>query len=401
MGTDPRIRTLHLVTSLERRGAEVCAVTLTDRLARDRFQPAIWSVSPVPVTPPLQPARTPVYARIGTGRSGGSAALVHLLAVLREVRPDVIHCHGGRTLKYAIAARTIWRAKAYVYTKIGSIHPWLDAPWRRVIYRAIFERMDAIIAVGDTLRREVADDLSLARPRLVTIMTGVDSAPYDALTPTQVSHVRAQLGLAPADIVLMMVGSLSWEKDPSAALRVIATLASEHPFLKLVYVGDGPLASRLEREVEDAGLRRRVKFLGVRSDVPLLLVASDIVLLTSRTEGLPGVLIEAGMAGRPVVAVDVGAVREVITDGVTGWIVPAGAPSLFAHRVREMVRGAGLRAQMGAAAREYCRRAFGIDRYVRDHENLFADLVHSAHTSSPVTHHDTVPVAGAATGRWD
>ncbi|HEV8339859.1 MAG TPA: glycosyltransferase [bacterium] len=392
MDQNDRVRTLHILTSLNRRGAETFAVQLVDRLSRKRFDPAIWTIRPPEPGRFLVPQRTAVLS----GSNGGAIhSLRNLLRVARDYNPHLMHCHGGRALKYAAMLKPFWRPQAYVYTKIGSIHPWLDHPLRRLFYGFLFEQVDAIVAVGDQVRAEVEQEFHPRRPRLITILTGRDLSPFRSLTPEGAAATRAGLGLDSSHLILMTVGSLSWEKDPLLLLRLFGDLAVRDPRLRLVFVGDGPLRQSLQEAIRAGGLEQRVQLLGVRSDVPALLGAADVFVLSSETEGLPGVLIEAGMAGLPSVAFGVGAVAEVLKDGRTGFVVSPRDEAGFSQRVRELVDDPARRRELGREAREFCFETFNIDRSVRRHESLFLDLLHAAKTPAE---HPTERPAGHLEG---
>ena len=266
MEPDGRIRTLHLVSSLHRRGAQVCAALLVDHLSRDEFQPAVWAIDPGLPSGGIMPARTPVLSSNAPGgmRFRRFHAFSELVGALRTLRPHIVHAHGGRALKYAVATKPFWRARGYVYTKIGSIRPWLDHPVKRHFYGILFENVDAIISVADVLREEIEVAFHPVRPRLTTIHTGVDPRPFVEITPARVAATRAQLGLERADICLMMVGSLSWEKNPRLLIALLGEVAAEHPGTRLVLVGEGPLEGAMRQEALQAGLQERIRFLGVR-----------------------------------------------------------------------------------------------------------------------------------------
>ncbi len=367
---DGPIRTLHLLTSLHRRGAETFAVQMIDRLDRERFSPHIWPARPAGPDG-LVPERTPV---LRGGADSTPRALRGLVRSLRTVRPHLVQCHGGAALKLAVAAKPFWRPRAYVYNKILSIHPHLDHPVKRSLFAFLIEQVDAIVGVGEEIRREVEVTFHPRRARLVTIRNGRDVRPFLAVTPAVAAETRRALGLAAGDICLMQVG-IAWEKDPLVSLRAFAELAPAHPELRLVFVGEGPLQGELAREAAARGLGGRVHVLGVRRDVPALLSAADVLVLPSITEGLPGVLIEAGMAGCAAVAYDTGSVRDVLIEGVTGYIVPLGDTTALTARLREVVRDGALRRQMGREAMARCRGEFDIEASVRKYESLFAELV--------------------------
>jgi glycosyltransferase involved in cell wall biosynthesis len=126
-----------------------------------------------------------------------------------------------------------------------------------------------------------------------------------------------------------------------------------------------------------------VRFAGLRDDVPHLLSAADVFLLPSATEGLPGVLIEAGMAGVPAVSFGVGSVEDILKDGKTGFVVPAGNRQEFTQSTARLLRDGTLRGQMGREAMTLCRRDFDIRRSVKRHEALFIELVDAVRRRSP------------------
>jgi glycosyltransferase involved in cell wall biosynthesis len=365
------IRTLHILTTLHRRGAETFAVQMIDHLDRDHFSPHIWPTRPARGDFALLPERTPVLSNRAAHPAG---VIRELLRALRTVRPHLIQCHGGVALNYALATKLLWRPHAYVYNKIGSIHPYLDSSWKRRVSAVLFEQVDAIVAVGEEIRREIEGTFHPRRPRLVTISNGRDIRPFLAVTPDVTAQKRRELGLGSNDLCLMQVG-ITREKEPHTTLRAFAGLASAHPDLQLAFVGDGPMVDDLRQESVVRGLAHRVRTLGVRRDVPALLTAADLIVMPSSTEGLPGVLIEAGMAGRAAVAYDVGSVRSVLLDGVTGFVVPSGDARALLEKLALLIRNRALRERMGAEALQRCRRGFDIEASVRKYEALFTDLV--------------------------
>jgi glycosyltransferase involved in cell wall biosynthesis len=117
-----------------------------------------------------------------------------------------------------------------------------------------------------------------------------------------------------------------------------------------------------------------VVILGWQSDIEKVLSAADIVLLTSDNEGTPLSLIQAGMAGLPVVTTNVGSIPEVVLSGVTGIITELDVQQI-ADALENLTNNPGLRAQLGNAAQEFTLANFGVQRLVRDHEELYKQLL--------------------------
>jgi glycosyltransferase involved in cell wall biosynthesis len=167
------------------------------------------------------------------------------------------------------------------------------------------------------------------------------------------ARARKDLGLDESAVVAGWVGSLSSEKDPGTAVRAIARMDAAH----LVVAGDGPLRQEIEAQARVA-LPGRAHFLSALDDVRPVLRAADVLVLTSRTEGLPGVAIEAGLCGLPVVATHVGGVPEIVLDGASGILVPRGDDAAIAEGLRAVCTDRG---RMGAMGRLHCEQHFSLD----------------------------------------
>jgi glycosyltransferase involved in cell wall biosynthesis len=179
----------------------------------------------------------------------------------------------------------------------------------------------------------------------------------------------------PVDVpVLLFAGALADEKAPLDLVDVVDRMRSRRPDVVLLMAGDGPLRADIEAVVGARGLGSSIRILGSRPDVPLLLSACDVVALSSRTEGMPGVVIEAGLAARPVVAYAVGGVVEVVVDGETGLLTPPRDLEGMTRGLLRIVADTDLRGRMGAAARERCLRSFEIGGVARRYLDLYRQL---------------------------
>jgi glycosyltransferase involved in cell wall biosynthesis len=232
-------------------------------------------------------------------------------------------------------------------------------------------RVARVVAVAEVLRREVIAVFRVPEERVVTIPNGVDPR---RLEPDRGrAETRKALGIPLEAPVILSLGALTWEKDPLAHLDVARRVHRERPETVHLLVGDGPLREEVAAAIERAGLRGRVLMTGARGDVPDLLAATDLLLLASRTEGAPGCLIEAGMAGVPVVAYGIGGVPEVVEDGVTGWLAPPGDVARLTVGVIGLLTDPGERERMSSVARERSR-VFDIKAIATMYLNLYKEL---------------------------
>jgi glycosyltransferase involved in cell wall biosynthesis len=169
-----------------------------------------------------------------------------------------------------------------------------------------------------------------------------------------------------------MVGSLSDEKDPLLAVRSVAAV----PGIRLRLVGSGPLETRVRQEIEALGIGDRVELTGVVDDVTPHLEWANALILTSRTEGLPGAVLEAGAASIPSVAVDVGGVREAVSDGVTGLVVDReGGPESVAAALSRLATDPEMVRRMGRAARLHIKERFAMDPIIAGYAARLAEVI--------------------------
>ncbi|MGH3613084.1 MAG: glycosyltransferase [Pseudonocardia sp.] len=214
-----------------------------------------------------------------------------------------------------------------------------------------------------------------SRIREVVIPNGVPLPP--PATPADRIAARVELDLDEDDLVVGIVARLELVKAHEVLLEAIARLAPGHPRLRLVCIGDGEREAELVTLTDALGITDRVRFAGLRRDVARLLPGFDIACLTSRFECAPLTVIEAMAAGVPVVVTDVGAVRDMVTDGGEGYLVEPGDSAALADRIELLAADRELRARLGAAGRARAERQFRIEDTAAGFERLLASLVRS------------------------
>jgi glycosyltransferase involved in cell wall biosynthesis len=290
-------------------------------------------------------------------------------------KPDVVQTHGGEPLKYAVPAAAGLSCRI-VHRKIGSAPPEAQRGLRRSAHARLMRRAARVVAVAESMRREAIEVFNLPPDHVLTIPRGVDPERMHPLRSR--TEIRRSLGIPARAPVVLTLGALSAEKDPLGQVSIARRALAEVPDLVMVMAGDGPLRGAVEAEVERAGLAQRIRVLGSRPDVSDLLAASDLLLLASHTEGMPGVVIEAGMAGLPVAAFGVSGVPEVVTDELTGLLAPPRDLPALTARVVRLALDRALRRQLGTAARERCRSSFDISVVASQFSKLYVDVTGKA-----------------------
>lgn len=361
------MRVLMLITRGEPGGAQVHVRDLVrglrDRVAffvgvgEDGFLPdALRSLDvPVRVLDSLQRAIDLTQDR---------RALQALRGLIREVAPDLVHTH---STKAGLLGRIAARLEGV--PAVHTAHAWSFSdgqPRRRVLTavppEAVVGRITTRFIVVSEADREIALRYRVARPDQVRVVhNGVADHPG-----------RATPDADPPTIT--MVARMAAPKDH--ALLVDALAAVERPW-RLRLVGDGPDRPALEARIQARSLGGRIELLGTRSDVPELLADSQIATLVSKQEGFPLVVLEAMRAGLPVVASDVGGIREALTPDC-GTLVARGDQPSLTRALDRLLADPALRAAQGAAgraryeshftaARMVARTAAVYDELARDH----------------------------------
>lgn len=342
---DDKRTVLHVVSYDIARGAERYAQALIHALnSRSSFRHVLATMFEAE-TKGLDPEICLDVPR-GTMRRAGldPRVVFRLQRALTRMEPAALVAHGGEPAKYAALSRT---NVPYAYLLIGSSHPLLRNPVRRAVRKMYLDRAAALVAVSNRLAAEVSGELGHANGRLHVIPNGRDPALY---RPRD-NAVR------PVPRVLF-IGHLDEQKRPLLFLDVMRQILDEGIGATAAIVGSGPLLDDVTLDANMVG----VEVLGPRDDVPDLLSDSDLLVLTSQPpEGMPGVLIEAGLTGIPVVATDVPGADEIVDDGVTGMLVGVDDVAGLVDAVSSLLRDPQRRLQMGQAARARCLDEFSID----------------------------------------
>jgi glycosyltransferase involved in cell wall biosynthesis len=171
-------------------------------------------------------------------------------------------------------------------------------------------------------------------------------------------------------------------KNHSGFLRIAARIHQQLPDIEFLLAGDGPLRPEIEQEAQALGLGGNVTFLGDRRDIPSVLAAMDLAVLTSDSEGLSNVILEAMAAGLPAVAYDVGGNGELVNER-RGALIAAGDEAGFAEAVMRILgdssAGSSLRQQMGRDARRFAQENFGLERVLNRYVDLYDTLLQKKH----------------------
>ncbi len=354
-----KLRVLHVITMLELGGAQRNTLDTVRLLPREEFtlglaygpggeldaevqeldQVAVYSVpSLVREVRPLQDL----------------AALFALRRVMRVFRPHIVHTHSSK-------AGVLGRLAAFlekVPVIIHSIHGFGFGAHQPAPVRGVFLAAERLVAPLTgffiTVSRknlEQGVQLGLFPPeKACVIRSGIDLGAFFGTRSGE--EAKRRLGIPPTAPVVLQISCFKPQKAPARFVMLAGLLAPRFPQAHFFLVGEGQLREKLEALRAQLGLNRQLHFLGWRRDVPELLAASDVVTLTSRFEGLPRVLVEARACGKPVVAMAVDGVVEVVEDGVNGFLVPEGEVASMAEKVAWLLQNPEQAKALGRAGQK-------------------------------------------------
>lgn len=294
-----------------------------------------------------------------------------LARAIRDTRAAVVHANNYPLALYCAPACILTRTPFVFHDhNLREIRArnWLN-------YRAVGSLCRRTVVVSDACRA----NLSSAVPpgKITVIRNGVDMPMLDA---ARARLVRASFDVGPGDPLLAIIGQPREEKGIHVFIEAAAAIAREFPAAKFLVVGylfeDDPYHRRLREMVSQFGITRQVIFTGWRNDIPDIVSAID-VLVHCRTTPEPAalVLIEGMAAGKPVVVSDTGGSKEIVLDGVTGRLYPAGDSASLAAAVAELLRDPKRLEAMGAAGRRRVERYFTIERQAREFEALYRGIL--------------------------
>jgi len=232
---------------------------------------------------------------------------------------------------------------------------------------------DACVANSAIVARDMVGQGVVPAGKMHVVYNCIDLDTYRPDAAAQ-SSVRGELEIRDSTFLWVAVGRIEKQKDYPTLLKAVEQIPQQR--VHVAVAGKGSLEDKVHSIQERLGLSSRVSFLGVRRDVPRLLAAADGLVLSSVSEGLPNVVMEALASATPVVATDVGGVAELVQDKKTGFVVPSRDPSALARAMEKLMNISGERREkMGRKGREWMRAKCSVDEVVGQWLALYSDLL--------------------------
>ena len=300
------------------------------------------------------------------------AGLWRLWGLLRREQFDVIETftHDSNILGLPLA----WLAQVPVRiaTHRGKIGEF--PKWRQMLHNVLVNSqiVHTLIAVSEQTRLQAIEE-GIWVNKITVIPNAVKALDTSSVNRVQ---IRTDLGWNENDIFLLSIGRLTYQKGHEFLIQAMSKVIRHFPNAKAGICGDGPLRSQLEGQIKEAGLSGHVRLLGAWEDITPLLASADIFILPSRWEGLSRALMEAMAAGLPAIATRVDGIKDLITDGVNGLLVPSEDTQALGDSILELIDNVEMRKRIAAEGQAHVLQTHSVEDMCRKYYDFMQSLLH-------------------------
>ncbi|MDH3998088.1 MAG: glycosyltransferase [Desulfuromonadales bacterium] len=367
-----RLKVAHLIDSPAIGGSEICALEICRHLDPLSYQPLLLFLrGREGAMIPLAEANGVPWACIGWSRYWRLFGPLVLAMQLKKLRIDILHIHHVVLLRTAFKAAKLAGIKRIILTEHAK-HTISRSEAIQQDCRKLIPQLDGFSVISQNLKDYFCREIGLSSQRLTVISNGIDTSKYAPIK--QRRRLDALLPEGFQGILFMTVGRLADAKDHPSLLQAMQLLQKKGLDFHLLIVGDGALREKIEADLKLLGLQDCVSLTGGRSDIPELLSGCDIFVLSSKREGLPMVILEAMSCALPVASTAVGAIPEVIRDGVDGVLTPAQNPQALADALFRLATDESLRTSLQKQARSRICNHFEIGKVVEQYAALYSEV---------------------------
>ncbi|MDD5255121.1 MAG: glycosyltransferase family 4 protein [Candidatus Omnitrophica bacterium] len=376
-----RINLLYVITKLELGGAQTQLLALIKSLDQDKFRPFLFTAAEGFLLADFSSLNglTLVKSRClerNINPLKDLCAVIEIYRFIKKNNIDIVHTHSSKAGIIGRCAARLAGARVIIH----SVHGWsfndFQAPWKKMLFTWLERRAagacDALVVVSEHDRQKGMSLRIGSREKYRLIRYGIS---WPGLQEGSREGARKALGIPADAVVIGTVSCLKPQKSPVGFVRLAQALHARFPQARFLLVGDGILRKKVERLAQKGHLEKALYLCGWQRDIPRILSAMDIFVLTSLWEGLPIAVLEAMAASLPVVATDTGGIKEVVSDGESGFLVGPRRIDMMEARIAPLVEDAALRRRLGERARLRIGDGLSTGRMVSDTQNLYKELI--------------------------
>lgn len=249
-------------------------------------------------------------------------------------QPDIVQANAGDTLKFAVFSKLLfgWKARI-IFRNANKVSDFIAFAPKLWFNWFLVHRVDFVVSVSELCRQDFIHTYKYSPGKTTTVPIGLNLEPVSQSLSQDLTKIFS------SGKVLVHVASFVPEKNHTGLLRIIQKLVESGADVKVILIGDGKLRPAVEQRLKDMRLTDRVMVTGHRNDVLSIMANARALVLPSLIEGLPGVILEAMYCRTPIVAYDVGGIREVVRPQETGWLVKKNDEVGFVQAVLEVLEG--------------------------------------------------------------
>jgi glycosyltransferase involved in cell wall biosynthesis len=370
--TDKKLTILMLVTKRQYRGAEISAFNLSKSLV-EKGHKVIWvGLYSFKGENPLI-LKESINVDLPDSTFWLSFKKLKALARLySKYRPDIVQANGSDTLRYLVALKLLGDKAKLVYRNISIISKWVNTKPKYYLFKFLFSKTDKVVSVGEEALQDFNNFFKFSESKAQVIRRGI---PLLQPNLSEVEVIKKRYSISDDDFVFIHIGHFSVEKNHHFLLNVWETLVSKYTNIKLVLLGNGSLNKEINALVHSKNLTTSVLLPGLQTNITDWLAISKIMLLCSTVEGVPGVVIEAAMQGVPTVAVNVGGVKEVLTDGENGLLVSHHDIELFSLKCDQLLTNASMLSSFSEKSKILVTERFDLEKNTYAFINVYYSII--------------------------
>lgn len=320
------MKIIQLIQKPQRRGAEIFAAQLSEQLRISGHEVLLVSIfdggGDLPFFGNWIKLNRPISNRFFDFKGWRQFA-----QIVKNFNPDIIQANAADTLKFSVFSKKLFNwENPIIYRNANQMGDFIKNGFHQKFNQYLLNQVSGIVSVSDASAANLHETFKLPQDKSTTIPIGIDPKDIDL-------KLQQKSSLSIPENFLLQIGGLVEEKDPLGMLDIFYCIHENHPDLKLVYMGSGNLKSRLENRINELDLASKVQLIPSQQNIFPVLFKARALVMPSKIEGLPGVILEAMHCKVPVIAYEVGGIREVIKKE-TGWLVPPGKSFSFEKAIK-------------------------------------------------------------------
>ena len=300
--------------------------------------------------------------------------LFALIKLLKKEKPDIVQANGSDTLKYAVIAKLFIPRIKIIYRNISIISSWSKkGSVKQKFNKWLFKRVDFVTSVGQQALENLINTYNYPNEKTKMIRRGIPQFDFNQLQSR--TAIANEFEFDVSNKILMHIGQFSPEKNHRFLIESFIQIHQHYSNVKLILIGEGKLYEEIRELVKDRGMEGNVFFAGHRNEVQRLLAGSDLFVLTSNIEGVPGVVLEAGMQSIPTLAINVGGVGEVVIANKTGVLLAEHNVTLFSNAAIALIQNDSLRKELGTNVYKFVMENYSLNSCSVQFEKLYKQIL--------------------------